>query len=319
MCKEMTALAVEIGGTKLQLAIGKADGTILKRRRGRVNPEKRAEGILGWVAEEGGRFLADCLAEGITPCRAGIGFGGPVESATGRVLTSHQIAGWKGVELKTWCEDRFGLPAVVFNDANAAGWAEYRLGAGAGTRNFFYMNIGSGIGGALILNGDLYDGQGAGGGEIGHTWIPDWTVETPGAAEKLEHLCSGWSIEQRIRAVLPAPDTPLARRCGGEPSRLTCRMLGEAAAEGDAFARREIDHAALGLSRAVANVITLFHPESVAVGGGVALMGEVLFEPLRRHVADRVFGPFRGRYRLLPCALGEDVVLAGALLLACRA
>ncbi len=227
------------------------------------------------------------------------------------------MAGWEGVALKSWAEERFSLPAVVANDSNAAGWAEYRLGAGAGTRNFVYMNIGSGIGGALVLDGRLHDGQGRGAGEIGHTYVPDWTAETPGATDKLEHLCSGWSIEKRIRQWrLADAEAPLAKLCGGNAETLTCSMLAQAAAQGDPQAQGDIRRVADSIGLALANVITLTHPERVALGGGVALMGETLLSPVRAAVAERVFGPFCGRYEVLPCKLGEQVVPAGAILLA---
>mgnify|MGYP006298550243 FL=1 len=311
-------MGIEIGGTKLQAVVGDRNAKVHAVRRGRVEPDHGAQGILAWLEREVAALLDECGADTRRRITAlGIGFGGPVDSATGQVLVSHQVAGWDGVALKSWAEDRFSLPTVVANDANAAGWAEYRAGAGAGTRHFFYMNIGSGIGGALVLDGTLHDGQGRGAGEIGHTYVPDWTAELPGATDKLEHICSGWSIERRIRGwALAGPDTPLARLCGGDPHMLTCPMLAEAARAGDAQAQAEIERVANSIGIALANVLSLGHPERVALGGGVALMGETLLVPVRRAVAEYVFGPFGGRYEIVPCQLGEQVVPTGAILLA---
>jgi len=311
---EKRIIAVEIGGTKLQAAIGTPEGKILRAERGRVNPEKGAAGILDWVTARVEELVAAC---GGAASAIGVGFGGPVESATGAVLVSHQIAGWEGVALKTLLEGRFSLPVVVANDANAAGWAEYRLGAGRGARQFFYMNIGSGIGGALVVDGKLHDGQGRGAGEIGHTWVPDWTADAPGRADKLENLCSGWSIERRIRGWADLdPATSLGHCCGGDPARLTCALLADAARQGDPRALEEIHRVAQTAALALANVVTLFHPEVIALGGGVSLMGDVLLNPLTEALDTRAFGPYRGRYRLTPCQLEEDVVVVGALLLA---
>ncbi|HNR30129.1 MAG TPA: ROK family protein [Candidatus Hydrogenedentes bacterium] len=311
---EPTLMAVEIGGTKLQVALGRPDGTILATRRGAVDPAGGAAGILAWIEGETHRLID---ATGTQPTGIGVGFGGPVDSATGAVLVSHQIAGWEGFALRPWFEDRFHAPAIIANDANAAGWAEYCLGAGRGTRYFCYMNIGSGIGGALILDGRLLDGQGRGAGEIGHTYVPDWRSGAPGAADKLEHLCSGWAIEQRLRARRDyPPDSPIMRLCNGDPAAIDCAALAEAARAGDPDALDEIDRVADSVGIALANVITLFHPERIALGGGVSLMGDVLIAPVRRNVARRVFGPFRDRYEIVPCALAESVVIVGALLLA---
>lgn len=309
------AIAVEIGGTKLQAAMGRTDGTVLEVRRESVDPAEGAAGILEWM-EYTVRTLIEDVGGPEQLHALGVGFGGPVESATGRVLTSHQVEGWRDVALKHWFESRFHAPTVVANDANTAGWAEYCLGAGRGTRHFFYSNIGSGIGGALVIDGRLHDGQGLGAGEIGHTYIPDWTKDEAGAADKLEHLCSGWSIERRLRRMSIPADSVLHQMCDGHTETITCAMLGEAASQGDPFAVAELERVAQSVGLALANVITLFHPERIALGGGVALMGEVLLEPVRRHVAEKVFGPFRGTYEIVPCALGEAVVLVGALLLA---
>lgn len=313
------ALGIEIGGTKLQAALGTREGRILAKERVRAPATGGAEALLGWFEAIVPRLLSQGQEIGGTVHGIGVGFGGPIESATGTVLVSHQVSGWDGMPLKTWCEERFGLPVNVTNDANAAGWAEYCCGAGRGARHFCYMNIGSGIGGALIIDGKLHDGQGLGAAEIGHTYVPDWTSPVAGATRELEDICSGWSIEKRLRTSAQLdPGTPLHTLCGGDRRRLTCAILAEAAGMGDGYALEQIDHVARSLGLALANLITLFHPERVAVGGGVSLMGDMLFGPLRRHIHEYVFRHFRNRYEVVPCALGESVVLVGALLLAPR-
>ncbi|HOD49330.1 MAG TPA: ROK family protein [Candidatus Hydrogenedentes bacterium] len=313
------ALGIEIGGTKLQAVLGTTQGEILTRERGKAPAGQGAQGILGWFDAAVPRLLDEAATRGQPVAGMGVGFGGPVETATGKVLVSHQVGGWENMALKAWFEERFGLPAVVANDSNAAGWAEYCLGAGRGTRHFCYMNIGSGIGGALVLDGKLHDGQGFGAAEIGHTYVPDWTVPSPGAASELEDLCSGWSIERRFRAgAVLEPGSVLHGLCEGDRERLTCAMVAEAARQGDAECLETIDRVAQTAGLALANVIALVHPERVAIGGGVALMGDVLFDPLRRYVDEKVFEQFRGRYEIVPCALGESVVAVGALLLAPR-
>ncbi|MFA7691827.1 MAG: ROK family protein [Candidatus Hydrogenedentes bacterium] len=305
-------IGIEIGGTKLQAVLGRPSGEILAHRRAAVDVEAGAAGILAWCYEQVQALMRtdDCAA-------IGIGFGGPIESKTGQVLVSHQIAGWENVPIRLLFEERFALPVVVANDANAAGWAEYCLGAGQGLHQFMYMNIGSGIGGALIIDGHLYDGQGLGACELGHTWIPDWTSPLPGAVDKLEHLCSGWSIERRIRGWKSLDlESPLAKLCDQDETRLSCALLAEAARLGDDRALQEIDRIAQGLGITLGNAVTLFHPQRIALGGGVSLMGDVLLNPLREALAQYSFRPFKRSTALVPCALEEDVVAIGALLLA---
>ncbi len=313
------ALGIEIGGTKLQAALGTSEGEIIDVERGVAPASEGPRAILAWFDDTVSGLVERAGAECEGVRGIGVGFGGPVESATGTVLVSHQVGGWEGFPLRKWFEDRFNIPTTVANDSNTAGWAEYCRGAGRGTRHFCYVNIGSGIGGALVVDGRLHDGQGFGAAEIGHTYVPDWTASAPGSKEELENLCSGWSIEKRLReSGWASAESPLARLCGGDPERITCELVAEAARRDDAFAKEALDRVAQALGVALANVITLFHPERIALGGGVSLMGDVLLGPVRRHVAEHVFGAFRSRYEIVPCALGESVVLVGALLLAPR-
>lgn len=311
-------IGVEIGGTKMQVAVGDGSGTLSHKHTARVDVAAGADGVLAWVYETLEQVINNMeAAREKRPTAIGVGFGGPVDSATGRVLTSHQVEGWQNRELKRDIEAHFKLPTTVANDSNAAGWAEYVLGVGKGTRNFVYMNIGSGIGGALVVDGKLYDGQGLGACEIGHTYIPDWEADYSGAAQITERLCSGWAIERRIRAWddLDA-ESPLSKLCSGDAARLTCALLGQAAQQKDQRALNELQRVGEGVARALANVLALLHPEVIALGGGVANLGDVLLNAICIPLEDYCFAPYRGKYKLVPCSLGDDVVLQGAVLLA---
>ncbi|MFM1921034.1 MAG: hypothetical protein RLZZ303_2668 [Candidatus Hydrogenedentota bacterium] len=309
--------ALEIGGTKLQAALGTGAGEILATLRHTVDLERGVPGILEWCRDALLQLEAEAQRRGARVAAVGVGFGGPIETASGRVFTSHQVSGWNGVNLVEAFSGGCRRRVVVANDSSAAGWAEYCLGSGKGTRHFVYMNIGSGIGGALVLDGKLYDGQGFGAGEIGHTWVSDWSSREPGASEKLENLCSGWAIERCVRqwSTLEA-GTPLHALTQGDCARLTCAMLGEAAALGDVRAGEELDRVAGSVALALANVLALIQPERIALGGGVSLIGEPLIGRIRERLDGLAFGPCRGRYDVVPCGLGEAVVLHGALLLA---
>jgi glucokinase len=310
-------IALEIGGTKLQAAAGTPEGEILYTLRHRVELDKGVPGILAWCSAAMNQLEEYAQSRCLQVRAAGVGFGGPIDTAAGSVLTSHQVSGWNGITLRDSLGSGRAYGVTVANDSNAAGWGEYVLGTGRGTRHFVYMNIGSGIGGALVFDGRLYDGQGVGAGEIGHTWVADWTAATPGAIDKLENLCSGWAIERRIRAWNNIPEgSPLHDLCGGDASSLTCAQLGQAAAAGDALAGSELDLVARAVATALANVLALVQPQRIALGGGVSLIGDPLLSRIRRELDTLAFGPCHGRYDIQPCALGEAVVLHGALLLA---
>lgn len=311
------AIAVEIGGTKLQAALGSRDGEILARERAAAPAAGGATAILAWFETSIPVLLARAEHLNAPVIGIAIGFGGPIESSTGIALVSHQVGGWRDFPIKRHFESRFGLPVYAGNDSSVSCWGEYVRGAGKGTQTFCYMNIGSGIGGGLVVDGKLLDGQGYGAAEIGHTFIADWTSPAPGAIDKLENLCSGWSIEKHVRTTARLrPNTPLQRLCGGDPRRITCAMIGDAARDGDRFAIHTLGRVAQGIGTALANVIALVHPERIAIGGGVSLLGDVLLDPIREHVHDLCFSAFRDKYEIVPCALGEDIVLVGCLLLA---
>ncbi len=312
-------IGVEIGATKCQAAIGGPDGRPLRTERLDVVLEDGAEGILRWAERSIGDLVSRQSDLGGRVAGIAVGFGGIIETATGRILTSVQVKGWKDRLLRSWFESTFGLPAVILNDTVAGGYGEYLLGSGRGARIFFYTNIGSGIGGALIREGECYDGQGYGAAYFGHTWIPDWTAGAPGVPRKVEDTCSGWAIERRLRApgYVPA-DSLLLELCGGKRERLSCAMLGQAARQGDSFALAEIERTADSLATGLANVITLFSPDRVSIGGGVGNLGELLLEPVRRHVDQRVFLSAKDRYSIVQCTFADQAVLVGALLFAAR-
>lgn len=291
-------LGIEIGGTKLQLGIGEGDGKLLGLWRGVVDPTAGSEGIRRQIVNALPELLSQC---GLSKCHlhgVGIGFGGPVDDATHTVIKSHQIAGWDGFPLADWIGDVVGVPAVLGNDADVAGLAEALHGAGKGLSPIFYITIGSGIGGGLIIDGEIYRGCGRGAAEVGHLVFfcrEDTRVD-------LEALASGWAIEQH------------AFNAG---RRLTAEEVANQARQGDVRSLNILSDVLDWLAEALCHVIALLCPRRVVLGGGVSLMGqELLFNPLRNRVNERVFPPFRGLTDIVPATLGETVVVHGAIALA---
>jgi glucokinase len=308
-------LGIEIGGTKLQLGLGRADGSLVHLERLRVAPEKGAEGIRGQIESAAPSLLARSGAAPSDLAAIGVGFGGPVDVSRGVVTVSNQVEGWAGFPISDWLGRTFGVPRVVLqNDADTAALGEARFGAGVGCNPVLYVTIGSGIGGGLVLDGAIYRGSGPGALEIGHLVM----AEDGGRARTLEQVASGWSIAREARRRLDAADgSPLARLCGDDASRITTEIVAVAAALGDPVALRVLSTASAAMGRALAHAATLLAPGRIILGGGVSLIGEELwFEPIRREVERSVFPPFRGTFDIVPAALGEEVVVRGALALA---
>lgn len=291
-------LGSEIGGTKLQLGLGPGDGTLLRLWRGPVDPATGADGIRRQIAVAVPALLATAGIERARVKGIGIGFGGPVDDATCTIIRSHQIAGWDNFPLADWLTDILGWPAVLGNDADVAGLAEACFGAGKGLSPVFYITIGSGIGGGLVINGDIYRGVGKGAAEIGH-------LRVAGGPQTLEDIASGWGIERQALASYGSP--------------LKVPDVVRAAVAGDRTAVEILDRSWDALAEAICQVITIVCPSRIIIGGGVSLIGEDLFfSPLRRRVAERVFAPFADCYDIVPAVLGEEMVVHGALALARR-
>ncbi len=309
-----SGIGIEIGGTKLQVGLGEEQGNPISRLRQTVDPAKGAQGILSVLDDMVPRLLEEACVERSDVAGIGIGFGGPVDSKHGVTLVSHQIEGWDSFPLKEWAEKRWSFPVKIQNDASLAGYAETIAGAGRGCNRVFYMTIGSGIGGGLINDGVIDEGQGLGAAEIGHNWVPDpWT----GKIDKLEHVCSGWAIGRRARArLMDGHASCMPSLVDNDPERITAETVYQAAEQGDPLALTILAETCDTLGLAIANVIALLHPDKVIIGGGVSQMGNLFWEPLLDAVARRVFGPYRDSWCVAPAALGEDVVVVGGILLA---
>lgn len=292
-------LGIEIGGTKLQLGVGAGHGVLRGLWRGGVDVAAGPEGIRHQIAAAVPELLVSANVERAQLRGVGIGFGGPVDDARRTIIKSHQIDGWDDFPLADWIGELVGLPAVLGNDADVAGLAEALHGAGQGLSPIFYITIGSGIGGGLIVEGEIYRGVGRGAAEIGHLW----TQSAFDGPSPLEESASGWAIARRAGDVLKKATT--------------AAEVAEAAARGDRSARDVLTAAWTHLAHAIRHVVVLLCPRRIVIGGGVSLMGEdLLFAPLRQLVTERVFPPFAGLTDIVPAALGEAVVVHGALALA---
>lgn len=315
-------LGIEIGGTKLQLGLGEGEGVIRGLWRGAVDPAAGGEGIRRQIVGALPELLAKAGVERSALKGVGVGFGGPTDDDTQTVIKSHQIAGWDGFPLGAWLADVIGVSTVICNDADVAGLAEALFGAGKGLSPIFYMTIGSGIGGGLVIDGEIYRGVGRGAAEIGHLQVHAAGVERDWYMQSLEALASGWAIAEAGAGWVDAReyrDTPLRRLSGCDPDKVTGELVVRAANEGDEDAQSIIFGARNAIAQALCQVIVLLCPRRVVIGGGVSLMGEeLLFEPVRRFVARDVFPPFAGLTEVVPAALGEEVVVHGALALARR-
>jgi glucokinase len=312
-------IGIEIGGTKLQVGLGEGDGVLRGLWRETVVPGAGPEGIRSQIQRAVPELLDTAQVARSQLAGVGIGFGGPVDDTTSTIIKSHQIAGWDNFPLAAWIREIAGLPAVLGNDADVAGLAEALFGAGKGLSPIFYITIGSGIGGGLIVDGEIYRGCGRGAAEVGHLRVRHGYGSQ---FVPLEELASGWGLQERARWFMQFDngnfaDVLIPLAAGRE---ITVPLIVEAADKGDPGCRVILQEAREALAEAICHVITLVCPRRIIIGGGVSLLGEaILLEPLRQLVAEKVFKPFASCYQIVAAALGEEVVVHGALALARRA
>ncbi len=295
---------VEVGGTKLQFVLGDGAGHIRERLRLTVQPTSGASGIRQQIEKAARDWLHPRQMEAV-----GVGFGGPVHWKTGRTITSHQIEGWNDFPLADWLQTLIGRPVLVENDANTAALGEAMCGNGAGCNPVLYVTLGSGVGGGLVVDGRAYHGALPGEVEIGHV-----RLDKSGAT--VESRCSGWAVDEKIRqSQKRRPDSVLARTARGTPGGES-RLLAGACQAGDPEAVRILNETAEDLAFGLSHAVHLFHPETIVLGGGLALAGEILRSAVAAALPGFLMDVFQPGPPVKLSALREDAVPVGALLLA---
>jgi glucokinase len=247
----------------------------------------------------------------------GIGVPGVLDLERGLVLFLPNLPGnWPKVPLRDTIENRVGLPTFLLNDVRSMTLAEWTYGAGRGVDTIACFAIGTGIGGGLVINGQLHLGIGGTGGELGHQII-DMNGPPCGCGSKgcLEAFASGPAIAAMgVKAVMQGLTTSIGDLVDYDLNRITTRVIAEAANAGDAIAQDIYATAGFYIGIAVSNVLAAVGPRKVVIGGGVAQAGDLLLEPIRRTVDERVFIMPKEQVEILPAELGPYAGLVGAAL-----
>lgn len=311
--QDAPVLAADIGGTKIITALVSADGRILARD---TRPSLAAQGagaVIGRLTDA----MEDLLEKNdLKPSRLGgigIACAGGIDTGRGVVVTpSPNMPGWADIPLGSIIGERFGKPAFVINDASAAALGEHRYGAGKGVADLVLLTVGTGIGGGIIINGELYLGAAGGAGEIGHTTVADGPDCGCGNRGCLEMLASGRAVARDARARLEKGEASVLSDMAG----VTAEQVGAAARQGDSLAQSVIERAAYYLGIGLVNVTNIFNPEMIIIGGSLAALGDMLIEPGRRMVAERAFSISARAVRIVTAGLGNEAGVCGAAVFA---
>jgi glucokinase len=313
----VTALAcgVDVGGTKILGGVVDDQGKIVEEVRvtsPATDPDAIQDAIAAVVLELKGRHAISSV---------GVGAAGYIDKARRTVMFAPNIA-WRDVDLADRLERKIDLPVVVENDGNAAAWGEFVFGAGADVDDLLMVTVGTGVGGGIVLAGELYRGAFGVGGEIGHMRVVPGGIECGcGKLGCFEKYASGSALVQQVRAA--APHDPraaaLLERAGGEIAAISGPMVTELAQSGDAFCVDALVTLGTWLGEGIASLTAVLDPAVVAIGGGVADADELLLGPTREAFLAQLTGRgFRPELEIRKATLGKNAGLVGAADLARR-
>ncbi|MGC1213736.1 MAG: ROK family protein [Micromonospora sp.] len=300
-------LALDIGGTKLAVAVVTADGATHGLV---VEPTRREDGwrvVTRRLFDMGRRAIEQA---GVGEIQAvGIACGGPLAPASGMLLCPPHLPGWIDVPIGPLAAEAFQVPFALENDATAGAVAEYRFGAGRDTGTMLYLTVSTGVGGGAVINGTLHRGATGNGGEFGHVLVHrGGRLCSCGRRGCVEAYASGTSIAQRAREALAGG---AASSLAALPT-LTAADVSAAAAAGDPLATEVWAETVDLLGAAVTDLVNVLEPDLVVLGGGVTRSGAMLIDPVRELVAREAMAPAARSVRIVRAALGDLVCLVGA-------
>lgn len=305
-------IGIDLGGTKISGAISDLNGKVVYKKTVDTltieGPVKVAERITSLIKYIIGHINA--LSDEV----AGIGIAspGPLDIEKGIIIKTANLP-FKDYPLIEFIESGTGIKGYLENDANAAALGELQFGAGKGFRNFIYITVSTGIGGGIVINGDIYHGNTGNAGEFGHTTInPDGEKCNCGNYGCWETTSSGTAIARIANERLKNDMSSILH--GFE--KVTSKEVFESAALGDKLSAEVIDYCTGFLGIGVANLVNIFDPELVIIGGGVAKAGNILFERVKKEISKRCLRTMADSVKIVPAALGTDAGVYGALAVA---
>lgn len=308
-------VGVDLGGTQIRAVLADEAGTILNRQSTLTLAREGRDAVLQRICA----VVRDTFA-GYEPAALGVGAPGPTDPYRGLVLMTPNLPGWRNVELSHHLAGEFGVPAFVGNDANLAGLAEHRYGAGVGCPHMIYITVSTGIGTGVIIGNRMLLGRQGLAAEIGHITLDLQAEEDdPAAIGTLEGLASGPNIARRARAALRrGAASAVTELADGNVDAVTPELLNRAAHAGDAFAVEQFRITGRYLGVGITNMLHTFNPERIVIGGSVWLhCRELLEESMWETIRARAESPaYWQELTIVSAALGEDAGLLGAVALA---
>lgn len=298
-------LGIDLGGTKTQFTLGESTGRIRVRHRRPTEPSGSPERDVARLVDDARRLVGEAGLALEDLEAVGVSAPGPLDAATGRLIAPPNLPGWRDVPLVDALREGLARrPVFLENDANAAALAEAHFGAGRGLASLVYLTMSTGVGGGLVLDGQLYRGRSGNAGELGHVPV-EWGGEpcACGGRGCLEAYVGGAAWTRRLAATTPA-DSRVAILAGG-PAAARPEHVIAAAKEGDAFARAELERFVDYLGRGLVMIAFAFDPDVIVLGTIAAAAGDLCFPKLHRRLHDEVWPVIARGLRVVPTGLGD--------------
>ena len=309
-------IGIDVGGTKVAGGLVDQKGRLVESQIVPTYADKGFSRSYAQIVHLIGRLLR---AAGGKENVGGIGIcaPGPLNPKTGVVLNPPNLPGWRNIELAKLVQKEFGLPAKLENDANAAGLAEVLFGAAVGYKDVFYVTVSTGVGTGIIINRKIYHGKNGIAGEGGHVSID---YRSPyrcgcGTCGDIESLAAGPGIARRARVMLEQEHSlpsVLRELTQGRAEQITPQMIQQAARQGDRVAKAILDETGFLLGFWLAQMISLFDPEAIVIGGGVSHIGKPLFDKIRETIPHHTINGLAAKTPVLPAKLRTNVGVYGA-------
>lgn len=309
----MYCIGFDIGGTKCAVSLGKIENgeiEILGREETPTLPS--AVETLENLA-----FAVEAFQDGKEIAAAGISCGGPLDSVTGVIVSPPNLPNWHGFAIVDYIRKRFGLKAKLQNDANACAVAEWKFGAGKGTKNMVFMTFGTGLGAGLILDGKLYGGTNDNAGEAGHIRLAKSGPVGYGKEGSFEGFCSGGGIAQLAKIMaLRAKKLPESIAQMGGVSEITTKKLAQRAFAGDKFCKRVFEKSGEMLGKGLSILIDILNPEKIVLGGVFMRSSALLVPAMRKQIEREALGISAQVCEIVPAKLSENIGDIAALAIA---
>ena len=308
------ALVVDLGGTKIITAVVFPDGSVVSRNYCLTLANEGPEAVINRVLSGIDEVLAKTRIKTSNLCGLGIAAAGIIDTTNGVIKTSPNLPGWCDIPLRDILANELGIAVYIINDASAAALGEHRFGAGKGVDNLIYLTVSTGIGGGIIIAGELYLGTDGCAGELGHMTIESQGPKCNcGNSGCLEVLASGTAMAKEAKRRLGQGEvSSILTLVDGMPGDITAKTVAMAAKQGDALACDVVARTANYLGIGLANLINIFNPDVIVIGGGVSKIGEMLLKPAREVAKKKAFQMPAQTVRILRARLGDNAGIIGA-------